>query len=153
MIFLPQGIGHLPIIAYLIVMMNMSVLFGWLYNKTRGSVLLAVLFHAGMNFENAILGSENLQDTYILIIFIILLTALNILIQYRSSSDDFFEKKNILKVALPINSIGCVKCLDTLKEWIILGIVVNNTHSFTMPGNTFLNFTDYGGFEESSKLD
>ena len=93
MIFLPQGIGHLPIIAYLIVMMNMSVLFGWLYNKTRGSVLLAVLFHAGMSFENAILGSENLQHTYILIIFIILLTALNILIQYRSSSDDFFKKK------------------------------------------------------------
>lgn len=82
MIFLPQGIGHMPIIAYVIVMINMSVLFGWLYNKTRGSVLLAVLFHAGMNFENAILGAENLQDTYTLIIFIILLTALNLLIQY-----------------------------------------------------------------------
>lgn len=88
MIFLPQGIGHMPIIAYVIVMMNMSVLFGWLYNKTRGSILLAVLFHAGMNFENAILGDENLKDKYTLIIFIILLTVLNLFIQF------LFSKRN-----------------------------------------------------------
>lgn len=88
MIFLPQGIGHMPIIAYVIVMMNMSVLFGWLYNKTRGSILLAVLFHAGMNFENAILGAENLKDKYTLIIFIILLTVLNLFIQF------LFSKRN-----------------------------------------------------------
>ncbi|MEQ9168707.1 MAG: CPBP family intramembrane glutamic endopeptidase [Fulvivirga sp.] len=85
MIFLPQGIGHMPIVAYIIVMVNMSVLFAWFYNKTKGSVLLAVLFHAGMNFENAILGAENLQNTQTLIIFILLLTALNLLIQYRTS--------------------------------------------------------------------
>lgn len=92
MVFLPQGVGHMPIIAYVIVMINMSVLFAWLFNKTRGSVFLAVLFHAGMNFENTILGAENLQDTYTLTIFIILLTALNLLIQYRTSRVNFLKE-------------------------------------------------------------
>lgn len=93
MIFLPQGIGHMPTVAYIIVMINMSVLFAWLNNKTKGSVLLAVIFHAGMNFENTILGAENLQDNITLIIFIILLTTLNLLIQFR-------RKFNYLKASL-----------------------------------------------------
>ena len=94
MIFLPQGVGHMPTVAYIFVMINMSVLFAWLYNKTKGSVLLAIIFHAGINFENTILGSENLQDTSTLIIFIILLTTLNLLIQYRRK---FFFQSNFIK--------------------------------------------------------
>lgn len=93
MIFLPQGVGHMPLWAYILVMINMSILLAWLYNKTRGSVLLAVLFHAGMNFENTILGFENLQNTYTLIIYIILLTALNILFQFRRK---FKKSKTVL---------------------------------------------------------
>lgn len=82
MIFLPMGIGHMPILAYVLVMVNMSILFAWLYNQTKGSVLLAILFHAGMNFENMILGSENLQNTTTLTIYILLLTSINFMIQY-----------------------------------------------------------------------
>jgi len=62
----------------------MSVLFAWLYNNTRGSVLLAILFHAGMNFENGILGAENLQKTSTLVIYIALLTCLNLFLYFKS---------------------------------------------------------------------
>lgn len=83
MFFLPQGIGHLPIPAYALIMINMSMLMAWLYNKTKASVLLAILFHAGVNFESGILGTENLEQTPTLIIYIILLSCLNIILYFK----------------------------------------------------------------------
>lgn len=44
-----SGQSHVPLGGYLLLIMAWSLLFAWLVNGTRGSVLLAVLFHAAMN--------------------------------------------------------------------------------------------------------
>lgn len=56
-----------------------------------------------------------------------------------------------MKVVLPINSIDHVKCLNTLKERVLLCVLTSNTHSLTMPSTSFLNLTAYGGFDGKSK--
>lgn len=44
-----SGQSHLPLGSHLLLILAWSLLFAWLVNGTRGSVLLAVLFHAAMN--------------------------------------------------------------------------------------------------------
>ncbi|NWG19145.1 MAG: CPBP family intramembrane metalloprotease [Chloroflexi bacterium] len=44
-----SGQSHLPFGGYFLLMIAWSQLFVWLVNRARGSVLLAVLFHAAMN--------------------------------------------------------------------------------------------------------
>jgi membrane protease YdiL (CAAX protease family) len=77
-LFLPQATGGLPIHAYAVIMILMGGLFGWLYAKTNGSVILAILFHGGMNFENGILGPvlqerSSTRGIYILLLALVLL--------------------------------------------------------------------------------
>lgn len=44
-----SGQSHLPLGGYLLLVAAWSQLFVWLINRARGSVLIAVLFHAAMN--------------------------------------------------------------------------------------------------------
>jgi len=55
----PEGgavIGHIPLVWYLPLVTGWSVLFVWIYNNTRGSVLLMILFHAAINTTLGSLG-------------------------------------------------------------------------------------------------
>ena len=70
--FLPSATGDTPLGWFVPLTTAWGVLFGWLYNQTGGSVLLCILFHAGINFVLAALGlvSGSLQ---LLTIFTILM--------------------------------------------------------------------------------
>lgn len=76
MIFMPQAVGNLPAIAYIPLMTSMGVVFAWLYNHTRGSVLLAILLHGGMNFTIGVLGGSLLTDRNLLSIYVVLIILL-----------------------------------------------------------------------------
>lgn len=70
--FLPSATGDTPLGWFVPLTTAWGVLFGWLYNQTDGSVLLCILFHAGINFVLGALGlvSSSLQ---LLTIFTILM--------------------------------------------------------------------------------
>lgn len=46
--------GEKPFVLYLPMVVALSVLYTWLYNNTRGSVLLAMLLHASVNTSGAL---------------------------------------------------------------------------------------------------
>lgn len=83
-LFLPKATGDLPIWTYGSIMTLMGGLFGWLYYKSKGSVLLVILFHGGMNFENGILGPVLKNEPTVQAIYIGLLLFI-ILVLYRTN--------------------------------------------------------------------
>jgi membrane protease YdiL (CAAX protease family) len=55
----PEGalvIGNIPFVWYLPLVTAWSVLFTWIYNNTKGSVLMMILFHAAINTTLGSLG-------------------------------------------------------------------------------------------------
>ena len=56
--FIPgQGFDTLPFPYYVLLTTGLSVLFGWLYNSTGGSVLIVALLHAAINASPAPWGA------------------------------------------------------------------------------------------------
>ena len=49
-------VGGMPFVWYVLLIVAWSVLMTWVYNNTRGSVLLAILFHAAINTTMGSLG-------------------------------------------------------------------------------------------------
>ena len=45
----------IPFVAFVISVIGMAVLFTWVFNNTRGSILLAILLHASINTAPAML--------------------------------------------------------------------------------------------------
>ena len=71
-IALVWGVWHIPLLIYFgeirpdeftgmaVAVFNfipLTILYTWLYNHTRGSLLLATLFHLGQQFSNSFLGT------------------------------------------------------------------------------------------------
>lgn len=83
-IYLPKAVGSMPIAAYIPLMTAMGLIFSWLYNKTRGSVLLAILLHGGMNFAHGFLGADVFSDTKLLAIQLILIVILAMLLSRQN---------------------------------------------------------------------
>jgi membrane protease YdiL (CAAX protease family) len=52
--FTAWGDSQLPFPVYSIALVALSVLFTWLYNNTRGSVLLTMMMHASFNSANGL---------------------------------------------------------------------------------------------------
>lgn len=75
-IFLPKAVGNIPVLIYIPLMTAMGVIFSWLYNRTKGSVLLAILLHGGFNFTMGFLGADVFMDKRLLIIQLVLIIAL-----------------------------------------------------------------------------
>lgn len=73
---MPQAVGHMPLLPYIASLTAMGVIFSWLYNRTRGSVLLAILLHGGMNFAEGFLGADLLADRTLLAIHLTLMVVL-----------------------------------------------------------------------------
>ena len=83
-IFLPKAVGAIPIWAYIPLMTAMGVIFSWLYNNTKGSVLLAILLHGGLNFAHGFLGADVFSDLKLLSIQVFLIIVLAILLSKRN---------------------------------------------------------------------
>ncbi|TPN86926.1 CPBP family intramembrane glutamic endopeptidase [Aquimarina algicola] len=83
-IFLPKATGNMPVFAYILLMIAMGILFSWLYNKTKGSVLLAILLHGGMNFTHGFLGADILSDKTLLFIQVVLIVVTAILLSIQN---------------------------------------------------------------------
>lgn len=69
---LPSATGNIPFGWYVPAVTAFGALFGWLYNRTSGSVLLSILLHAGINFVIGALGLVN-GDPQLLAIFVALM--------------------------------------------------------------------------------
>jgi membrane protease YdiL (CAAX protease family) len=50
---IPWSSQHLPLVPYLLHFAALSVLFAWVYNNTRGSLLPALMFHTSVNLFSA----------------------------------------------------------------------------------------------------
>ena len=72
--FFPSVTGQLPIEYYIPLISAEGVLFAWLYNRTGGSVLLCVLFHAGINFALGVVGIEALMASKLSLTILLILT-------------------------------------------------------------------------------
>ncbi|PRX54169.1 CPBP family intramembrane glutamic endopeptidase [Flagellimonas meridianipacifica] len=83
-IFLPKAVGSMPLWAYIPLMTAMGVTFSWLYNRTRGSVLLAILLHGGMNFTHGFLGADVFSNPILLSIQVSLIIILTIFLSKRN---------------------------------------------------------------------
>lgn len=67
-------VGNIPPFAYVLLLVGWSVLFTWVYNNSRGSILLMVLYHAALNTTIGSLGliRTSTDGTTLLILYIIL---------------------------------------------------------------------------------
>ena len=84
--FLPKAVGQMPIMAYMPLMITVGVIFSWLFNKTRGSVLLAILLHGGLNFSHGFLGAGLLNGNNLLVgIQVVLVIGLAVLLGFSKS--------------------------------------------------------------------
>ena len=52
---LKPAVGNTPLLWFFLVGAPWSIFFSWLYNNTEGSVLLAILLHASINFSMGVL--------------------------------------------------------------------------------------------------
>lgn len=62
----------------------MGVIFSWLYNQTKGSVLLAVLLHDGMNFTLGFLSTYVIKNQELLTIQVGLIIVLAIILSHKN---------------------------------------------------------------------
>lgn len=79
--FLPEATGGIPAGWYIPLVTGLGVLFAWLYKQTDGSILLSILFHAGLNFGVGALGLITLTNSkQLLTIFVAIMCVISTLI-------------------------------------------------------------------------
>ncbi|MDN3688346.1 CPBP family intramembrane glutamic endopeptidase [Cyclobacterium jeungdonense] len=87
-LFFPKAIGSIPILIYIPLMTAMGVIFSWLYNRTKGSVLLAVLLHGGMNFTLGFLGADVLSNKDLLMTQVGLIMVVAIILSQTNKKEE-----------------------------------------------------------------
>lgn len=83
--------AHIPLALVLLSVVAMSVLFAWLVDHTKGSVVAALLLHTAINFWPSILPvlpTETSYQAYALVVAMLVLTALWLLAPHRAVSAD-----------------------------------------------------------------
>ena len=96
--FLPEATGDVPILYYVPLVTAWGVLFGWLYVRTHGSVLLCVLFHGGVNFVLGALGLVAVTgSTRLLTIFVVLWSSTAVLVFLKMKRADRLEPVSVSK--------------------------------------------------------
>jgi hypothetical protein len=73
-LFFPRAVAELPLGHYIPIVTALGVLFSWLYNRSKGSVLLSIVFHAGINFAfgvfTASLDPNDTAQLHILVVVV-----------------------------------------------------------------------------------
>lgn len=82
-LYFPSAVGEMPIGYYIPLITAAGVLFAWLFNRTGGSVLLCILFHAGINFALGIVPLHRLTSGGHSLTILLFLTAVLAFVLYR----------------------------------------------------------------------
>lgn len=88
--FFPSAVASIPLHFYVPLVSLLGMLFAWLYNRTGGSVLLCILYHAGVNFALGGLGGHLAQQARGMTIVLILAAGLTLLLylwKYPAETD------------------------------------------------------------------
>ena len=86
--YFPSAVANLPLLYYVPLVTAFGVLFAWLYHHTDGSVLLCILFHAGINFVLGGLGLDLLTGNRGTLLTLVGLVVALALIMYRRLGRD-----------------------------------------------------------------
>ncbi len=82
--FFPNAVAELPLGYYIPMVSAFGIFFAWLYNRAKGSVLLCIIFHTGVNFALGVFSAGFNQTDYTLLnIFLALLIMLAIFLVPR----------------------------------------------------------------------
>ncbi len=76
--------AHIPIALFLLSVVAMSVLFGWLVSRTAGSVVAALVLHTAINFWPSVLPvlpTETSYRAYAFVVAMLVLLALGLMTQ------------------------------------------------------------------------
>lgn len=87
--------AYIPLALFLLSVVAMSVLFAWLVNHTKGSVVVALLLHTAINFWPSIvpvLPTETSYRAYALVVAMLVLTAMWLLAPHRAVSTNTRRK-------------------------------------------------------------
>ena len=79
--------AHIPLALFLLSVVAMSVLFAWLVNHTKGSVVAALVLHTAINFWPSVvpvLPTETSCQAYALVVAMLVLTAMWLLAPHRA---------------------------------------------------------------------
>ncbi len=93
-LFFPKAIGDIPVWVYIPLMTSMGVIFSWLYNRTKRSVLLAVLLHGGMNFTLGFLGADILKNQNLLMVQVGLIIVIAIILAKSNKKEETKQSIN-----------------------------------------------------------
>lgn len=75
--FFPKAVAELPLIHYIPLVTALGVIFAWMYTRSKGSVLLCILLHTGVNFALGIFSAAFAQTDYSLLNIFVILTILS----------------------------------------------------------------------------
>lgn len=96
-----SALADRPLPLFFLNVIGISIVYTWLYNNTRGSTLLAILFHAAGNTTGTLLAgllpAFNHPQVYIFSTVINWLAAIVLLLSSRGMRDDFVISQTILR--------------------------------------------------------
>ena len=99
----PSLRAHFSFIPFLLMVIPLRILLGWVYNGTGGSVFLPVLFHASFNAWNAVVLGPNvaantgwLVQTLVLVAVVMIVMAKHGAAVDRTNHDDVYRPATII---------------------------------------------------------
>lgn len=96
-----SALAERPFLLFLLNVLGQSILFTWLYRNTRGSVLLAILFHASGNtiatMMDALIPSAGDPQVYVFGTLLIWLPAIAIIFRWnRHGKTEIFPERRLI---------------------------------------------------------
>jgi membrane protease YdiL (CAAX protease family) len=89
---LQWAVGAMPILIYLVMILPGSMLAAWIFNRSKGSVIPVILFHASLNYFLGLLG---FNSPYFMIMILIGLWIPALLVTFLPGSTNSAIEKGI----------------------------------------------------------
>ena len=87
------GVGSLAFWLFMLNPIPLSMLFTWVYNRTNGSILSAILLHLGFNFNANLLYPLSPQAAVIQAVLLLLAMVLAVFLPYRKKSSEIVNRQ------------------------------------------------------------